>query len=309
MIPVKNRGIKIKNDGFFVRVFKPFLLVSFFLLLLDNTATSATYYLTLAGAGNAQTPGNWNTVATGRGTAATNFTTANDIFIIPSGINGVVSDAWAFGNSAIALSITLTINGSLTINSGQILTLQIKNTGSLTMNVNGTLIFSGTTAATNQLAGAKGANGQGTITLNLNKKATIKTANLGGIGSATIGSINTAATSLAFNSDPAANYEFNAAGAGAQITLGMPETVNNLSINNSSGVSLSSAITVNGVLNFTSGNLITSSSNTLTIGNTSSSAITGVSSSSYINGPLNRSLAVQQLQLLILSGDSYKGAE
>jgi hypothetical protein len=308
MILVKKIGIKINNNDFFSSVFKPFFLILFLLMLLGNAAISATYYLTLAGAGNAQTAENWNTVATGRGTSATNFTTANDIFIIPSGINGIVSGAWAFGNSAIASSLTLTINGSLTINSGQIMTL-LTNAGNLNMNVNGTLIFLGTTATMNQLAGVKGANGQGTITLSLNKNATIKTANLGGIGSATTGSINTAVTSLAFIADPSANYEFNAEGAGAQITLGMPAIVNNLSINNSSGVSLSSGVTVNGVLNFISGNLIPSSINTLTTGNTSSSAITGISSSSYINGPVNQSLAAQQLQLLILSGDPSKRAE
>ncbi|MFZ1976779.1 MAG: hypothetical protein WAV76_02390, partial [Bacteroidota bacterium] len=99
------------------------------IVALGATAMAATYYLTAAGAGAAQTAGNWNTVAAGGGTAATNFTTTGDVFNIPSGISGIVSANWPFGSNGNTRTLTLTIDGSLTINNGVTLTLQNCNAG------------------------------------------------------------------------------------------------------------------------------------------------------------------------------------
>ena len=65
--------------------------------------------------------------------------------------------------------------------------------------------------------------------------------------------------------------------------------VNNLTMNGAGGVTLGSATTVAGVLNLSSGDIITSSTNTLTLSSTAS--ITNGGSSSYIEGPLDRTLA------------------
>jgi hypothetical protein len=65
--------------------------------------------------------------------------------------------------------------------------------------------------------------------------------------------------------------------------------VNNLTMNGTGGVTLGSATTVAGVLNLLSGDIITSSTNTLTLSSTAS--ITNGGSSSYIEGPLDRTLA------------------
>ena len=139
------------------------------LLFITSLAQANTYYLTAAGLANAQTASNWNTNPAGGGTTASNFTTDNDIFIIPSGISGVVSANWTFGqNSASGADLTLIINGSLTINDGIVMTLAQKNAHTTTMTVSngGSLIFRGTTA-TNQLAGTKAGNASGSNSFTL----------------------------------------------------------------------------------------------------------------------------------------------
>ncbi len=67
-------------------------------------------------------------------------------------------------------------------------------------------------------------------------------------------------------------------------------TFNNLTLNNSTGATLSGAVTVGGTLGLTSGILTTTGSNLLSISNTANSAITTPSATSYINGPLKWSL-------------------
>lgn len=67
-----------------------------------------------------------------------------------------------------------------------------------------------------------------------------------------------------------ANYKFS--GADAQVSGSeFPAAVNNLTLNNSAGLTLTSGITVGGALNLVSGNL-TTGSNTLTVGTSASSA-------------------------------------
>jgi len=67
---------------------------------------------------------------------------------------------------------------------------------------------------------------------------------------------------------------------------------NNMTINNIAGASLSGAISLSGpgVLTLTAGNLTTSSLNSLTLTNTAVGAISGGSATSYVDGPLARSL-------------------
>jgi hypothetical protein len=82
---------------------------------------------------------------------------------------------------------------------------------------------------------------------------------------ATTGNIQTSLTSIRSFST-AANYEYN--GTAPQSTgNGLPATVNNLTINNAAGVTLSAATTVNGTLNLAAGTL-TLGANTLTTNGT-----------------------------------------
>ena len=92
----------------------------------------------------------------------------------------------------------------------------------------------------------------------LSSGATLKTANTGGLSS----------TILTFGTktlNPAANYIFN--GSLAQVTGALLTAANNLTINNSAGVTLSAATNVNGILNLNGGTLATGA-NTLTISGT-----------------------------------------
>ena len=79
----------------------------------------------------------------------------------------------------------------------------------------------------------------------LNEGATLATAHAGGVG----GSINTGGTITLSDS---ANYTFN--GTVAQVTSAlMPDTVNDLTIDNAAGVALSQPTVINGVLHLVSG--------------------------------------------------------
>ncbi len=86
-----------------------------------------------------------------------------------------------------------------------------------------------------------------------------------------------------------ADYTFDA--TGAQVTgTGLPATVRNFSINNSSNVTLTNPIIITGTLTFSNGKIL-AGTNEVNVTNTSTSAITGNSSSKYIVGNLRRSVS------------------
>jgi|GEM_PF-2527044 len=74
-------------------------------------------------------------------------------------------------------------------------------------------------------------------------------------------------------------------GAGTTVTA-----MNRLTINKPGGVTLDNALEVSDVLTMTSGIVTTTATNILSITNTATAAITGYSSTSYIRGPLQRTL-------------------
>jgi hypothetical protein len=95
-------------------------------------------------------------------------------------------------------------------------------------------------------------------------------------------------------------------GGTVQYTGGNAQTMmagnyNNLTLNNSSGASTSGAVNVSGTLALSNGKITTTSSNILTVTNTSTSAISGASTSNYINGPFALTLAAN----LSSSASSY----
>ncbi|MFP5039385.1 fibronectin type III domain-containing protein [Parasediminibacterium sp. JCM 36343] len=97
----------------------------------------------------------------------------------------------------------------------------------------------------------------------------------------TVGTITSGASSqlIRFVGTSAQNATFGTlSGAGLGIT-----------INNSAGVTLNSALTVNGTFTLTAGILTTTSTNLLTLASTAT--LSGGSSSSYINGPMQNTLA------------------
>jgi|GEM_PF-6909966 len=120
--------------------------------------------------------------------------------------------------------------------------------------------------------------GIGTDTLILDNSATIK---VGGTNGGLAGS-NFPAGFGTYRILTNSTIHYNSA-AGAQ-TLSVPGNLYNLVINNSSGVTLSANKTINSILTFINGNLITGA-NTLTLGTAGS--ITGESASSYLVGRLS----------------------
>lgn len=145
--------------------------------------------------------------------------------------------------------LTVEAGAQLTINSGVTLTLDDGAGTDLSVNGMVTLADTGTIAGAGSFA--------------LNSGATLATANVNGITSGTTASGSIQAMGGRVY-DTAANYTYN--GSTAQSTgSGLPSTVNSLSVNNSSGVTLSSSTTVNGMLALVSGN-ITTDSNTLALG-------------------------------------------
>lgn len=150
-----------------------FIFCSF--LLFAFWANATTYYLTAAGAGNAQTPASWNTIAGGGGVAAANFTTNGDIFNIPVGINGTLGAGITLGSgSASGSGVALQVLGSLTINDGIILTLAGKNANESNVTVSGTIIFLGTSKVSLSVNNAG-------MFFTLSSGATLKTQNTLGI--------------------------------------------------------------------------------------------------------------------------------
>ena len=67
---------------------------------------------------------------------------------------------------------------------------------------------------------------------------------------------------------------------------------NSITLNNANGLVLNKPISMgsNGILTLTNGTITTDATNSLSINNTSLSAISGASSTSYINGPISRAL-------------------
>jgi hypothetical protein len=174
------------------------------------------------------------------------------------------------GNISIASSQTLNFNpasaGTVNLNgsSGQ----TISGSGTLTAGANSTIVVSNSTGVTLQRAiatsGALTVNSGGVLNCGTNVVSgtgsfTLAAGGTLGIGdpagitsSSAMGNIQT--TTRSFNTG--ANYTYN--GSAAQVTGdGLPGTVNDLTINNSAGVTLTNSATVNGTLNLTSGDLMT----------------------------------------------------
>ncbi len=219
------------------------LFIFFSFLLFGYWANANTYYLTAAGAANAQTPASWNTVAGGGGTAAADFITNGDIFNIPVVISGTFGANTIFGSAAASGSgVTIQVLGSITINNGVTITLNGKKNNNTSMTVTGTIIFGAT----------------GKVSLNDNNSsnsfillanATFKTGNILGVVGANCSIEKTAGISSTVTLTNGANYEFN--GTALQATLGLPTTaatINTLIINNAAGVSLTAAVTVTALI-------------------------------------------------------------
>ncbi len=216
--------------------------------IASAAGTSAARTLNIGGSFN-QTGGTFK--CTGTSDAATiNFTGSGKTFTQSAGTLTNTNMNWTINSSA-----SLTLANNLPVATSRTLT------------VNGTL-----NCGTNLVTGA------GAFTLA--SAATLGIGSVDGITStASTGNIQVSGTRTY---DVAANFTYN--GSSAQVTGNqLPSTVNNLTVSNSAGVTLSSSTQVNGTLTLTSGN-IALGGNTLTLGSSTSSIGTLSWTSGFLTG-------------------------
>jgi hypothetical protein len=225
--------------------------------------TSNTSTLNLYGNLSVNGTGAFNKTS-GAATSTVNFLKSSGTQTVSLATSASYAHVWVVGNgSTTANTVQVNANwglgasSSLSIESGS--TLDIQN-----------FTITGTSATFNAKTGST------VITQNTSGLST--TASTGAVQ---VSGSKTYATG--------ANYTYN--GSSAQVTGNGITGANSLNINNSAGVSLSGAVSVSGTLTFTSGLLTTTSSNLLTITNTSTSAISGAGTGKYVSGPLRWNLS------------------
>jgi hypothetical protein len=205
-------------------------------MFLFNISWGATYYLTANGKTAVHTAAYWNTDSTATNTSgagcAPNFTTAGDIFIIPSSrkdaeLRTSITMGTATGN------ISLIIRGILTVKAGKTITLLKSGSGNTTLTVDswGTIIFIDDANA--QILGA------GSFVLS--SGAFLTTANLNGI----IASTGSISTTVDATLNSGARYELN--GANTQATTGLPASIAFLTLSSSTKASFANSQTIDSV--------------------------------------------------------------
>lgn len=248
------------------------LSILFFVLTVGSIQAQTTYYLDATGSNenSAELATNWWTGLNGTGTQQANWNTSvavDRIYIIPSGVNASLTGSLSIDGKTSASGgnklTTITIEGSLTIPS----TFSITLTGSrsdyaITVANGATITFQATNAI--QLI-----NNADPCTFTIAAGGTLVTANVNGIFGTSNQSIgDNPTTNFVESLSTAGNYTFS---SGGTTTTGLPATVNNLSLTNSTGtVTLNGSIIVNGTLSIASGSTMLMAANSLTIGTTGS---------------------------------------
>ncbi len=182
-------------------------------------------------------------------------------------------------------TFTVASGSTLVLGNGGIALGNTSTAGAVTVANGGTLDCGGTT---DQIIAAGQTSALSTFTLNSGGSIIVR--NSAGLSSSgASGDIQT--TTRNFSSNANYTYGGNTAQAtGVFTTSPTAQTVNNLNIVNSSGVSNSQALTISptGILTLTSGIFTTTATNSITINDTLQTAISGGSATSFINGPLSR---------------------
>ncbi len=217
-----DRGIFVRRIGLPGKAIALVLLMLFAITF----AQANTYFLVTTN--KAEIPSSWNTNAAGGGTAATNFSTSGDIFLL-------TQNYITFAGGTFGAGVTLQIEGT---------GISVGNAKTLT--INGTIIFTSTAQFT-----ASG-------TLTFGNSAIIKTANITGIKGANC-SISTISVVL----PTTASYEFNGA---TQSMTGLPATVNNLTLSGSGTKTVPAATVISGNLSISGSAVAAISGTSNTVG-------------------------------------------
>jgi hypothetical protein len=260
---------------------------------VNNTGTAIIRFSsTAAGATRTATiKGNINVIKTGSNTPkleTSGSTTLSPIGNYVVNLDGNLNiDGGSVGlTGSNVINATWTIKGDINMatTTGTLLTKNASAAGSIILAKSGTQTLTNTTSGLITNAVSLTVNNgttlsigplslfDGTGAFTVSSGATLKIGSADGITSSGATG-NVRSTTRTFNT--AANYEYN--GSAAQVTgTGLPATVNNLTINNATGVTLSATSTATGALTLTAGNL-TLGANNLTVGST-----VGGSSSSHV---------------------------
>ncbi|MFA5817479.1 MAG: hypothetical protein WC865_17895, partial [Bacteroidales bacterium] len=216
-----------------------FVMVNLFFVSVASGQT--TYYLKTASIASANVVTSWNTDPTGggAGTDASAFTGSSDTWVI---LNTQQAATFANGTST-TFAGTLQVDGTLTVASSSV--------SSSTTVTTGTVLFS--VAGSSQVT-ITSASGAYTNTFALSPSGTLKTNNTAGVFGTNC-SIASIGIKAVVTLPTTANYEFNGVG---QSTLGLPATVNNLTLSGSGAKTLQTGTTT------ISGNLTLSGTATAT---------------------------------------------
>jgi hypothetical protein len=281
---------------------------------VDGTLIVNSGALFTGGGGNGASTGNLNVNSTGvltvDGTIQGTGTVHMQASISGSvGITGAITDLFsvivnsggnvvATGTGSLILNngstpslLTVSSGGSVSVTGSGTVSSNRGNGGSV-ISISGIISMTGTSVITALGVGTLLVNSGGTLELGSNAIANGNIFTLASGGTLKIGSTagivssgatgNVQTSSRSFNTG--ANYTYNG-NAGAQVTgNGLPATVNNLTIDNSSGVTLSQAVAVNGVMTFINGVVTSTNAIMLTINN--DATVSGASNSSYVDGPM-----------------------
>ncbi len=200
----------------------------------------------------------WSYSGTGYSLAQTSNTVT-----VTFGSNATSGTLTVFGSSTCGAgtssSLALTVTGvnNLSISTSRSLSGNFDNitfSGTPTLTLNGPLVVNSDITIPSGVTFVTGCNTvSGTGTFTLQAGAVLKVCNTDGIAkTVAAGAVQTDIR----NFSTAADYEFN--GTSAQITgTGLPTTVRNLTVNNTAGVSLSSATSVTQILTLAAGNFAT----------------------------------------------------
>ena len=230
---------------------KSFIALLACMLLQLNSIWAETYYLRNNQTANAHLPGNWFTGGHGGGgTAATNFTTADDIFIIgtnqtarfPNGTHTV------FGRD-----VTLRVNGRIGLNGSGVLNISVT--------IEGIVRFNST--LTNQFF-TNNKNNSSILRFVLADDATLSTTNRNGLQGHVdaVFAANGTPTGFAVLMSSNANYTFN---GDTQATLGLPTHVKSLTFSGTGLKTLSGNVNVAGTWSIQANNTLHAGSNTIDV--------------------------------------------
>jgi len=292
----------------------------------NNGLTVGGNYVQQSGTVKMTNNGNWNVSVGG------NFTLNNGTFIMAgtSGVpvltvtgnliinNGILDMSQYTSNNSSSGIGTINLSGNFTMTGGSLTEtatnvgrgdFNFAKTGTQTFSLSGSTITNTINFKVNSGsildAGNNIFTGDGTFTLASGGSIILSSPD--GISSS--GATGNVQCTGARSFSTGANYTYN--GSSAQITgSGLPSTVNNFTLNNSSGITLTNSVIVSSILTFTSGN-ITTNANVITLGTTQSNLGTLNRTSGHVIGSIKRwmsSSTVNNILFPVGTATYYEGA-